>query len=85
MNRLEIKNKTIEPIEIKIQHNWTNWNQETSKFDRLELKEPNQKQEHKHKTYLSTEIKWKWNLKLKDRKVYVVEAWEEGSQHLDGE
>jgi len=49
------------------------------------LKEPNQKQEHKHKTYLSTEIKWKWNLKLKDRKVYVVEAWEEGSQHLDGE
>jgi len=29
--------------------------------------------------------KWKWNWKMKDRKAYEVEAWEEGSRHLDGE
>jgi len=30
-------------------------------------------------------MEWKWNWKMKAMKAYVVEAWEEGSHHLDGE
>jgi len=38
-----------------------------------------------NKTYLEIVREWKWNWKMKDRKTYVVEAWEQGSRHLEGE
>jgi len=42
-------------------------------------------QEHKNKTYLEIEMEWKWNWKMKERKAYVVKAWEEDHATWNGE